>query len=91
MRWLDVDCSSSDPDAFAPITRLDAHAGHGLADDGVVAERRDHQRVMRGLQPGQRRKVEMVVVVVAEQHDVDARQVGELDARRVDALAARRS
>ena len=57
-----------------------------IAHDGVVAERRDDARAMRGGEPRQRRDIEMIVVAVRHQHDVDRRQVGKRDAGIVDPL-----
>ncbi len=87
MRGLDMNRRAiAGIEPFAPVVRGDAHAGHGRADDGIVADRRHDQRVMALLQPLQRREVEVVVVIVADQHHVDRRQVGEGDARLVDPL-----
>ena len=55
-------------------------------DDRVVAERRDDPRPVAPPEPPQGLDVEMVVMVVRDQHRVDRRQVLEGDARRVDPL-----
>ena len=39
---------------------------------------------MRRLQARQRPRVEMVIVVVADQHEIDRREIFKCDARRVD-------
>ncbi len=50
--------------------------------DGADLQARDHERPVARVQRGQSRPVEMIVVAVAEQHEIDRRQVGEIDRRR---------
>ena len=66
--------------------RLSAGIGNAGADDRVIAEGHDHARLVSGMQQRQRLDVEMVVMVMRDQHSVDLRQVGEGDARRIHAL-----
>ena len=68
--------------------RLGDGIGDARPDDRVVAQRHDHARPVALVDAGQRLDVEMVVVVVRDQHDVDARQVRKGDAGLVDALGA---
>ncbi len=42
--------------------------------DRIVPERRDDARLMDGVEPRERCHVEMVVVTVADEHEVDLRQ-----------------
>ena len=53
--------------------------------DGVVAERRDHARAMRGVQARERLDVDLVVVAMRDQHHVNGWQRLERDAGIVDA------
>ena len=46
-----------------------------------VAESRDDARMKRRHQPTERRQIHVIVVVVAQQHDIDRRQVLEPDSR----------
>ncbi|GJE73238.1 hypothetical protein CHKEEEPN_4802 [Methylorubrum podarium] len=73
-------------DGLAPVARLDMHRLVVAAQDRVVAEGRHDQGLMILPEPGDGRAVEMVVVVVGDQHRVDRRQVGIGDARRIDPL-----
>ncbi len=72
--------ASLDGHRLAPIDR--GRADPGRSQDRVIAQRRDDQRPVARPQPLQRRDVHMVIVVVAEQHDVDLRQVVQPHARR---------
>ena len=80
--------AAAEIDRLAPVARLDVHGVVVGAQDRVVAEGRHDQGLMRLPEPRDGRPVEMVVMVVGDQHRVDGRQVGEGDARRVDPLRA---
>src|SRR5690349_22647854 len=87
MRRFEMDrYAAADLDPVAPVAGMNAHAGRVAAHDRIVAERGHHERIVRRLQPGQRRAVEVVVVIMAEQDEVDRRQVREANAGFVDAL-----
>jgi hypothetical protein len=68
-----------DRDPVSPVAGHHACVRHGLPDDGIVAERGDDEGSVRGLQPAQRCDVEMVVVIVRQQHGIDRRQIGKGD------------
>src|SRR6185312_12273200 len=90
MRGLEMDGAPvSHLQPIAPVAGLDPHPGRVAADNRVVAERGDYKRIVPRLEPGERRTVEMIVVVVTEEDQVDRRQVLEADARRVDPLRAK--
>ena len=73
---------------LVPVVGLGRDGGIVIAHDGVVAERRDHARAVRGDKPRQGADVEMVVVSVRHQDRVDRRQIGKGDARIIDPLGA---
>ena len=77
---------SAELDPLVPVIGLGADRRVVSLHDGVVAERRDDARPMRGREARQRLGVEMVVVAMRDQHDVDRRQRVEGDAGIVDAL-----
>ena len=54
----------------------------------VVAQTRQDTRVIAFRQSAESIDVEMVVMVVADEDEVDRRQIGQLHARRADALRA---
>ena len=58
----------------------------GLADDAVVAEAGDDLRTVALPETLQRRLIEMVIVIVADQNEVDARQIVKCDAGGGDTL-----
>lgn len=70
----------------APIERARRHAG--MAEDAVIAEARDDHWPVPAPEPFQRRQIHMVVMVMADQDEVDLRQVFEADAGRGDAARA---
>jgi hypothetical protein len=51
-----------------------------------ISQRSVHARRVRLLQTTQRRLIQVVVMVVAEQHDVDGRQLIEINARTAEAF-----
>ncbi len=64
------------------------HIAHAdLVQAARIAQRGKHRRVVRFFEAPQRGQVEMIVVVMAEQHGINRRQVFEADAGR--AMAAR--
>ena len=63
-------------------------ADAGRPQQSPIAERRDHQRTRAALERPQRAQVAVVVVIVAEQHDRDRRQVVETHRRRADPARA---
>jgi hypothetical protein len=67
-------------DLAAPIARDRGDAVR--LQDGVVAERRHDQRAIARPEPLERRHVHMVVMIVADEDDVDPGQVVEADAGR---------
>ena len=74
--------ASADIDLVAPVMSLDHNLGPGARDHRVVAEWGDDTRAVARPQPLHRRHVEMVVMVVRQQHDVDEGQVLERDPGR---------
>ena len=72
--------------ALVPVVGLRRDRGIVGAHDGVVAERRDDARAMGRGEPREGRDVEVVVVIMRDQHRVDCRQRVERDAGIVDAL-----
>ena len=68
----------------APIAGLDGDPGILGPDDGVVAQRRDDHRAVPLPEAADGGEVEMVVMVVGDQHRMDRRQILERDARRID-------
>ena len=58
---------------------MDGDVGRVLVDDGVVAEWRDHDRLMLRMEGGDGGRVHVVVVVVGDENGVDLREVGESD------------
>ena len=68
-----------DADAVAPVAGKggDAAPRH----QGGIAERRDNHRTVPSPQPLKRVQIEMVIMIVADQHDVDFRQILKPDAR----------
>jgi hypothetical protein len=75
-----------DHHAIVPVVGLRGDPRVVGAHDGVVAERGDDARTIGGREPRQGRDVEVVVVIMRDQHRVDCRQRTEGDARIVDAL-----
>ena len=78
--------AAAEIDALFPIMSLGADRRIVGVHDGVVAERGDHARPVRGRKPRQRRDIEMVVMAMRDQHEVDRRQRLEGDAGIVDAF-----
>ncbi len=59
---------------FAPVMFAHAAAGHRPGHQGPVAQRHDNTRPVARVELGQRRQVQMVVVIVRYQHHVNGRQ-----------------
>jgi hypothetical protein len=83
--------ASADLDLLAPVTSLDDDLRPVARDHGIVAERGDDTRPVARRQPLHRRHVEMVVMIVCQQHDVDGGQLLERDPKCVDPLRSRES
>ena len=82
MAWLRIDGNAvGKRDAVAPVHDRNHGLGHGLADQRVVAEGGDDLRRMTPAEAGKRLKIEMVVVIVGDDHEVYRRQSLEGDAR----------
>ena len=71
---------------IVPVVGFSGDCRIAIAHDGVIAERRDDARAMRGGEPRQCLDIQMIVVCVRYQDDIDRRQVGEGDARIVHAF-----
>jgi len=65
-----------------PVADLDHDRRIGRADDGVVAKRCDDPRLIASPKSRKRGDIHVVIVVVADQHCVDGRQVVKGDAGR---------
>ena len=72
-------------DRVAPVADGDPRIRDMAAYDGVVAERRDDQRPVAIVEPPERRDVEVIIMVVRQQHRIDPRQILERDAGGGDA------
>src|SRR4051812_30956496 len=83
---LDENLRRPDAGRAAPVQRPGADSG--ASQDRVVAEAGDDEWPVAAPQPLQGRKVHMVVMVVADEDEIDLRQVVEAHARRSDALWA---
>src|SRR6266851_4609663 len=70
--------------AIVPVVGFDSDCGIVISHDGVIAEWRDDAGSMRGCQPRQSSKIEMIVVAVRHQHDIDRRQLCKDDTWIVD-------
>ncbi|MNL64903.1 hypothetical protein D3C87_1891720 [compost metagenome] len=57
-------------------------------DDRIVAERGDDVWAVLFMQPFQRGEIEVIIVIMGNDHDVDGRQVFKGDAGRDDASGA---
>ena len=75
--------------ARAPVMGLRIDVAIRPPHDPVIAQRRDDARRVPSRQRGQGRHVQMVVMVVADEHRVELRQILEGDARRVHPLGSR--
>ena len=71
---------------FLPPVEFDGTGHTALRKPGAVAERSNEKRPTFAREPAQRREIEVVVVVVGDEHDVDGRQLGQLHRRRPDAF-----
>ena len=72
--------------AMVPIQFENAVPGNIFGHAGRVSKRRYEYGMMRLFQRGQRIGIEMVIMIMAYQHDVDGWQIIESDARRMNAL-----
>ena len=75
------------PATRPPQSRATARAP-AAAQDRVVAEAGDDQRPVALPEAAQRRQVHMVVMIVADEDEVDPRQILEAHARRADPARA---
>jgi hypothetical protein len=73
-----------DATTIPPVAAGKTRTGNRSAHNGVVAERREDDRIVTPDKAGQGGDVKVVVVVVAEENDVDRRQVVKGDGRRRD-------
>jgi hypothetical protein len=69
-----------------PIERLHHNVQIALADNCVIAKWRQNAGPIPMPEPRQRRKLEMVIVIMRNEHGIDRRQVIEGDTRRVSTL-----
>ena len=67
-----------------PVAGLDRDIRMAGANDRIVAERRHEVRPVAPPQAIEAGQIEMVIMIVRQQHRVDRRQVRERDARRID-------
>ena len=76
-------------DALLPIAFVHFYLGIFFGDEVSVVERHEVTNArLRGVQAADGGEVEVVVVIVRDQHPIDGREVGDVDARGVDALGA---
>ena len=81
--------SRCDLDAGAPVESLGPDAWIVVAEDRIVAKRGQHAGAATAADHLQRRKIEMIVVIVRDQHSVELGQIADGDARRIDSLRTR--
>jgi len=75
--------TGSECNAFAPIQRCHGDACVMSPDDGVVAERGHDLRLIASPEPHKGRQVEVIVVVVRDEHRIDPGQPVEWDTWRI--------
>lgn len=71
---------------IAPIARGNLRCLNPGADDNIIAKRRDEVGFVVNVKLLQRLQIQMIIMIMRDQHEIDRRQICKLHTGRIDAL-----